>query len=89
MALVSAVALLGGHLLGGPTLGGRGSLAMASAVRHPGLAMMIAGANTTDKHATAAILGFLLVGLVVAIPYQLWIKRRAAMGGDAAEAPAA
>ena len=43
-----------------------------------GIALMIARTYTTDKHVTAAIVAFLLVGIVVGIPYQIWIKRRAA-----------
>jgi BASS family bile acid:Na+ symporter len=78
MAVVSAIALAAGHLLGGPELTDRAALAFAAATRHPGIALMIASANTTDKRVTAAILTFLLVGLVVAIPYQVWLKRRAA-----------
>jgi len=77
MAAVTAVALVAGHLLGGPGLADRGALAFAAATRHPGIALMIASANTADQQVTAAILTFLLVGLVVAIPYQVWLKRRA------------
>lgn len=88
MFLVSLVALLGGHLLGGPTLGHRGALAVASAVRHPGLAMMYANAITTDKRVTAAILAFMLVGLAAGAPYQMWLKRRVARDRAAAQAQA-
>ena len=76
MALVAAIALAAGHWLGGPERADRGALAMAAATRHPGIALMIAGAAGADKAVTAAILNFLLVGLVVAIPYQLWLKHR-------------
>lgn len=77
MALAAAVALAAGHLLGGPELQDRAALAVTAATRHPGIAMMIANANHADKHVTAAILAMLLVGLIVGIPYQFWIKRRA------------
>ncbi|MCR5877185.1 hypothetical protein [Phenylobacterium sp. J367] len=76
MALVSAVALAVGHLLGGPALEDRAGLAMTAATRHPGIAMMIVSLNQADRRIVAAILGFLLVGLVVALPYQLWLKRQ-------------
>jgi BASS family bile acid:Na+ symporter len=78
MALVTIVALAGGHLLGGPEIEDRGTLAIASSVRHPGIAMMLANASFTDKRVTAAVLLFLLVGLVVGIPYKRWIKRSTA-----------
>jgi BASS family bile acid:Na+ symporter len=75
MALVVVGALAGGHLLGGPDIEDRATLAIASAVRHPGIAMMLASANFADKRVTAAVLLFLLVGLVVGVPYKRWIKR--------------
>jgi BASS family bile acid:Na+ symporter len=82
MAVVVIIALAGGHLLGGPDREDRGTLAIASAVRHPGIAMMLANANFADKRVTAAVLLFMLVGLVVGVPYKRWIK-------GAAKAPAA
>jgi BASS family bile acid:Na+ symporter len=74
-ALVAIAALIGGHLLGGPDPRNRAALAMASAMRHPGIAMMIAGANIPDRRVQAAILGFLLAGIVAAAPYQMWCRR--------------
>ena len=85
MALVTVVALTGGHLLGGPEIEDRGTLAIASSVRHPGIAMMLANATFTDKRVTAAVLLFLLVGLVVGLPYKRWIKRTAAAHPTAAK----
>ena len=40
------------------------------------MALMIAKAADTDKGVAAAIVGFLLVGVLVGIPYQIWLKRR-------------
>jgi BASS family bile acid:Na+ symporter len=78
MAAVVIISLAGGHWLGGPDRLDRGTLAIASAVRHPGIAIMIANANFADKRVTAAVLLFLLVGMVVGIPYKQWIKRTTA-----------
>jgi BASS family bile acid:Na+ symporter len=78
MALLVVVSLAGGHMLGGPEREDRATLAIASSIRHPGIAMMLASANFTDKRVTAAVLLFLLVGFVVAIPYKQWIKRSSA-----------
>ncbi|QTC90236.1 bile acid:sodium symporter family protein [Brevundimonas goettingensis] len=75
MAAVVVACLAGGHLLGGPERIDRATLAVASAVRHPGIAMSLAGANFVDKRVAAAVLLFMLVGLVVGIPYKMWIKR--------------
>jgi BASS family bile acid:Na+ symporter len=76
MAAVAAIGLAAGHLLGGPSLQDRGALAVAASTRHPGIALMIANAAGTDRRIVAAILAFLLVGLVVSIPYQIWMSRR-------------
>jgi len=76
MTVVVVIALAGGHLLGGPDIEDRATLAIASSVRHPGIAMMLANANFESKGVTAAVLMFLLVGVVVGIPYKLWIKRQ-------------
>jgi BASS family bile acid:Na+ symporter len=89
MALVAAVALAGGHLLGGPEPANRGALAMMAATRHPGIALMIAGAaGYTDKRVTAAILAVVLVGMLVGIPYQMWLKRRRTPHAPAGAVPA-
>jgi BASS family bile acid:Na+ symporter len=77
MAAVVVISLAGGHLLGGPEHTDRATLAVACSVRHPGIAMMLANANFTDKRITAAVLLFMLVGLVAGIPYKQWIKRSA------------
>ncbi|MDX3885344.1 Na+-dependent transporter [Edaphosphingomonas haloaromaticamans] len=83
MAVIAVLALLGGHLLGGPLLGDRATLAFAAAMRHPGIALALAGANHGDKSISAAVLLFILVGMIVMMPYQAWIKRRLAAEGPA------
>lgn len=77
MVMVSLVGLTAGHLLGGPTLADRASLAAVAATRHPGIALLIASANTDDPRVKAAILGVLVIGMLVAVPYQLWVRRQA------------
>jgi BASS family bile acid:Na+ symporter len=78
MVAVVLVGLAAGHLLGGPGPHDRGALAVAASTRHPGIALMIANAAGSDRRIVAAILAFLLIGLVVSIPYQLWMRRREA-----------
>lgn len=59
-----------GHWLGGPDPGDRTVLALASAVRHPGVAVAVAGAITEDKKLiVAAVLLAALVGAIVTGPY--------------------
>lgn len=76
IAAVAVVGLLAGHLLGGPDPSDRLTLGISSAMRHPGIAMLIAGANFSDPQVRAAILLFLIVGLLVSTVYQTWYKRR-------------
>jgi BASS family bile acid:Na+ symporter len=85
MAVATVISLVGGHLLGGADLCDRATLAMASSVRHPGIAIMIAGAVSAEPRVSAAILMFVLVGLVVSIPYQAWVKRKLRSVGEEAE----
>jgi BASS family bile acid:Na+ symporter len=74
MAIVVVIALAGGHFLGGPADEDRPTLAVAASLRHPGIALALAGANHAAKPVTAAVLLFTLVGMVVLIVYQLAMK---------------
>jgi bile acid:Na+ symporter, BASS family len=69
-----------GHALGGPKPEERAVLALASAARHPGIALAILTANLPDhKSALAAILLSVVVSMIVPIPYLRWIKPRMAI----------
>lgn len=79
LAAVVIFGLVIGHALGGPEPENRSSLAIATAARHPGIAIALTHANFPEqKLAMGAVLLYLLVNAVVSVPYQLWIKRRAA-----------
>ncbi len=76
MVLLVVVGLAAGHLLGGPDPEDRTVLALSTATRHPAIAIAIAQANFPDqKLAPAAILLYVLVSVVVALPYLKWAKR--------------
>jgi BASS family bile acid:Na+ symporter len=75
IALLTFVSLAGGHLLGGPRADDRTALAVASSVRHPGLAMLICKAQFPDEPAVAVVLAYVLVAIVASIPYTVWCKR--------------
>src|SRR5262249_55938584 len=79
------VGVTAGHLLGGPDPANRTTLALATASRHPGLAMAIASANFPGQFRliAAAIVLYLLVKAVVLIPYNAWSKRRHARKPEA------
>jgi BASS family bile acid:Na+ symporter len=71
------VGLAIGHFLGGPVPENRTSLAISTATRHPGVALLLAQANfPAEKLATAAVLLYLIVMAVGSIPYLVWTKRR-------------
>jgi len=80
-----AVGLAVGHLLGGPDPQERGVLALATAMRHPGVALVIAsGISEADKVVGPALMLYLLVGTLVSAPYVRW-RRRILAARDAAQ----
>jgi BASS family bile acid:Na+ symporter len=64
-----------GHWLGGPDPHDRTVLALATAARHPAIALTIATATFPDEAAVPAILLYLILGTILAIPYVMWRKR--------------
>jgi BASS family bile acid:Na+ symporter len=66
-----------GHLMAGPDHERQGVLAIATASRHPGIAIALASANAPNEHYGAPVLLYLLLGAIVAIPYINWQKARA------------
>jgi BASS family bile acid:Na+ symporter len=67
------VGLALGHLLGGPEPEDRTVLALATATRHPGVALVIAAGIFPDEKLVApALLLYLLVGAIASAPYVLW-----------------
>jgi BASS family bile acid:Na+ symporter len=82
LAAFVVMGLTVGHALGGPVPQNRTALAIATASRHPGVAMILAKANFPDETLVGpAVLLYLFVNALVAIPYIVWIKRK--QGGDA------
>jgi bile acid:Na+ symporter, BASS family len=71
--------LLVGHLVGGPDPRKRGALASANVSRHPGVALLLAS-SALPEHVpavTGAVLLYLIASMVVPIPYERWLKRKA------------
>jgi BASS family bile acid:Na+ symporter len=72
-----AAGLAIGHRLGGPDPDDRTVLALSTACRHPGIALAAATANyPDDPHVASAILLYLLLNLLVCLPYVQWRRRR-------------
>ncbi|HLJ85408.1 MAG TPA: Na+-dependent transporter [Candidatus Angelobacter sp.] len=83
----SVVGVVVGYWLGGPEPSERTTLSLATASRHPGLAMAIASANFSQQKRLigAAIVLYVLVRTIALVPYNLWTKRRLAQTGPQQE----
>ena len=76
MALVIIAGLAAGYLLGGPARSTRAALALASATRHPGVAMGVIGSGFPDaKLAILAVLMFVLLNVILGIPFVKMSRR--------------
>jgi BASS family bile acid:Na+ symporter len=68
-----AIGLLAGHLLGGPRDGDRTALALATASRHPGVAIAVLNAiDPGHKDVVLVVVLYLIVGMVATNPYVRW-----------------
>ena len=77
IVIVTMLAVGIGHLLGGPEPATRTAVAITSAARNPGLALLVVALNRAPPEITATILAYLLVSAATLIPYVAW-RRRAA-----------
>jgi BASS family bile acid:Na+ symporter len=85
LAAFVAIGLIVGHLLGGPDPRDRVVLALATASRHPGVALAIAAANfPQEKRVMGAILLYLVISLIVSVAYLAWQGRQLASVASAA-----
>src|SRR5262245_24394819 len=78
--------LLVGHVLGGPDPSDRTVLALATASRHPGVAVAVAGAIAAPEHRlplAAAVVLCVLAGGVATAPYVKWRQREPVAAGAA------
>jgi BASS family bile acid:Na+ symporter len=75
--VLSGLGLLVGHLLGGPDPENRTVLALATASRHPGVALVagISASAQAPRLVTAAVLLAFVVSMIVSAPYGAWRKR--------------
>jgi Predicted Na+-dependent transporter len=85
LVMFTVVGLTVGHLLGGPDPHNRRVLALATATRHPGVAMAIAALNFPDQQAAQIVIVYhLILGAIVSFPYVKWQARvNAATRGNA------
>lgn len=77
MGALVAVGLAVGHFIGGPRPADRRVLAIATATRHPGVAIGLGAMNYADHTLVlAAVLLYMVVASVVTLPYVMLGKRR-------------
>ncbi len=82
---LAAVALAAGHLLGGSDPSVRATLAIASAMRHPGVALALVARHAVEEsRGVAVVLLYLLVATVLTTSYGMWCSRRDALTQGAA-----
>ena len=75
IALTTMLALAVGHLLGGPEPATRTAMAISSAARNPGLALLVVTLNATPPAITATVLAYLVISALVVVPYVVWRRR--------------
>ena len=79
LAAFALTGLIVGHLLGGPEPDNRPVLALATASRHPAVALAIAHANFPEQKLTgAAVFLYLILSGILSALYLSWVKRQRA-----------
>jgi BASS family bile acid:Na+ symporter len=82
IVLFTLAGLAVGHLLGGPDGDTRSALALATATRHPGVALAVLHAVMPENKAPAVVVVlYLLVSAAASAPYVAWRKRARGTAG--------
>lgn len=84
LAIFVVIGLAVGHVLGGPDPDRASVLALSTACRHPIIAMTIAATNFPEERFGGVIILYLLVNVILSIPYIGWQKKRVAATAPAA-----
>ena len=75
IVLVTIGALAAGHWLGGPEPAKRTAVAISSAARNAGLALLVATVNKAAPQVEATILAYLAISVFALVPYVFWRRR--------------
>jgi len=75
IVLMTVAALTIGHLLGGPDPATRTAVAISSALRNPGLALLVATLNAAPPTITGVVLAYVIVSALLVVPYIAWRRR--------------
>jgi BASS family bile acid:Na+ symporter len=74
LALLTALSLAIGHVMGGPDEEDRTALAISCATRHLGIAVLVA-ATVPELKTGVLVLAYLVASILASIPYIRWRKR--------------
>jgi len=75
IVLVTLAALAAGHWLGGPEPATRTAVAISSAARNAGLALLVATVNRAPPQVEATVLAYLAISVLALVPYVFWRRR--------------
>jgi BASS family bile acid:Na+ symporter len=78
IVIVTLGALAVGHAMGGPEPATRTAVAITSAARNPGLALLVVALNQAAPEIGRAVLSYLLVSAFTIVPYVMWRRRAGA-----------
>lgn len=76
VVLFAVMALLLGHLMGGPDLTYQAAIAVGCVARNLGLALFIAILNRDYLNVLPTLVGYALLGSLVTLPYSKWMQHR-------------
>jgi BASS family bile acid:Na+ symporter len=79
LAAFVVVGLVVGHLLGGPEQEHSTVLALSTACRHPAIALSVASTSFPSEKFGGIILLYLIINVLVCIPYISWQRRRSTL----------
>lgn len=90
LAAFALIGLFAGYWLGGPEAANRRVLALATALRHPGLAVAMAHANfPQQKLALPAVCLYVIISVILSVPFHRFLVRVGAASTDASRPRAA
>jgi BASS family bile acid:Na+ symporter len=84
IAGVTVLALAAGHALGGPEPATRTAVAISSAMRNPGLALVVATRNAAPPETIATLFAYLVVSALIVLAYVTWRRRTGVPRGQRA-----
>jgi BASS family bile acid:Na+ symporter len=76
IVLLTALAALTGHALGGPHDATRTAVGVYAAARNPGLALLVATLNSAPTGVVATVFAYLVISALTLVPYIAFNRRR-------------